>query len=299
MRKRKMMTVLFLSIFAGICPAAVTAAPYAKPFKIVASFYPVYIMTLNVIRGVPGASVTCLATPMTGCLHDYSLTTGDMRALEDAQLVAVNGAGMEPFLEKIAQQFPHLTVTELASGIPLIEDPDGGGPNPHVWVNPRDAAVAVRNLAGALAKADPAHADLYRQNAADYISKLEKLAQEMHAALDRYRGTPVVMLHESFAYLARELGLRVVAVIQHDPGSEPGAGDLIEAISQIKLTGARIIFSEPQYSDRAAQTIAREAGVSLYELDSAVTGPEEAGAYLDAMKKNVEVLKTALVPSDI
>src|SRR3989339_1276626 len=79
-----------------------------EEIRIVASFYPMYIMTRNVVKDVPGVTVSSLAPSMTGCLHDYALTTADMKSLAGANVFVGNGAGMEAFLERIAAQYPHI-----------------------------------------------------------------------------------------------------------------------------------------------------------------------------------------------
>ena len=81
--------------------------------RIVASFYPVYITALNVAGGIPGVTVEDLVPAFAGCLHDYALTTQDMKKLSGADILIVNGAGMESFLENAAARFPRLTIVRL------------------------------------------------------------------------------------------------------------------------------------------------------------------------------------------
>lgn len=65
--------------------------------KIVTSFYPIYIETLNVTKGIDGVVVENMTKPQTGCLHDYQMTPADMKKLENADVFIANGAGMESF----------------------------------------------------------------------------------------------------------------------------------------------------------------------------------------------------------
>ena len=104
MNKHIFRTILYLFLplvfFSGITgPLRTAGAVEIKTIKIVASFYPMYIMAKNVTRDVPGVSVENLTPPMTGCLHDYTVTTNDMKKLADAQVFVANGAGMESFLD--------------------------------------------------------------------------------------------------------------------------------------------------------------------------------------------------------
>lgn len=260
--------------------------------RVVTSFYPVYIATLNVTAGVEGTEVHNLAAPHVGCLHDYQLTTADARELSEAKLLLANGAGMETFLDKIRAQNPALKIVEVSEGIPLI---DG---NAHVWVSPNLAARQVDNIAAALSAADAANADRYASNAAAYKAKLSDLAQRMKTGLAPFAGAPVIALHDALPYFARDFGLDIVGVIDREPGHEPRAKELAANVDLVRSRGVKAILSEPQYSDKAAQTIARETGARVISVDPVATGPsdptEARGAYLRAMEKNLETLQDAL-----
>ncbi len=268
------------------------AAAAQRKMRVVTSFYPLYIMALNVCKDVPGLELTNLTPPVTGCLHDYALTTTDMRKLEKADILVANGAGMESFLLKTAGRYPRLKIVELARGIPLIKDK--AGPNPHVWVSVAQAITEVRNLAAFMARVDGGHASVYRKNSADYIARLEVLRQEMHARLGAYQGRAIVTFHEAFPYFAEEFGLKIAGVIEREPGSAPNAKELAETIGIIKKLRVKALFTEPQYPTAAADAIARETGLRLHQLDPAVTGPETPDAYLEIMRKNLAVLQEAL-----
>jgi zinc transport system substrate-binding protein len=263
-----------------------------EPLRIVTSFYPVYVAALNVTAGVSGVTVFNLASPHIGCLHDYQLTAGDVRRLADADTLLVNGAGMEPFLGKVAQQSPKVRVVEVSEGIPLLEG------NPHVWVSLEGARRQTDNIAAALAAADPDRADAFRANAAAYNAALTALEEKMRTALAPYAGTPIVTFHEAFPYFARDFGLDLAGVIEREPGAEPSARELADTVKLVRARQVKALFAEPQFPDQSAQVVARETGVRVYSLDPVVTGPSDPaaarGAYLQAMEKNLEVLQEAL-----
>ena len=264
-------------------------------FHIVTSFYPMYIATLNITQGIDGVTVTNMTKPQTGCLHDYQLMTEDMKTLEKADAFVINGAGMESFLDKVIKQQKSLKVIDASKGIDLLKD--GDEENPHVWLSVTDAIAQVKNIAEQLKAADPKHADAYEKNAATYIKKLEALKTEMHAALDTVPNKDIVTFHEAFPYFAKEFGLNIISVVEREPGTEPTPAELQETIEQVKALPVKVLFTEPQYSPSAAETIARETGAKIYTLDPIVTGEanEQAlNAYIDTMKKNMETLKTAL-----
>ena len=264
-------------------------------FHIVTSFYPMYIATLNITQGIDGVTVTNMTKPQTGCLHDYQLMTEDMKTLEKADAFVINGAGMESFLDKVIKQQKSLKVIDASKGIDLLKD--GDEENPHVWLSVTDAIAQVKNIAEQLKAADPKHADAYEKNAAAYIKNLEALKTEMHAALDTVPNKDIVTFHEAFPYFAKEFGLNIISVVEREPGTEPTPAELQETIEQVKALPVKVLFTEPQYSPSAAETIARETGAKIYTLDPIVTGEanEQAlNAYIDTMKKNMETLKTAL-----
>ena len=284
-----------LSIFFMACSlvSVGNAASETKDIKIVASFYPMYIMAKNVAKDVSGVSVQNLTPPLTGCLHDYTVTTNDMKKLADAQVFVANGAGMESFLDKIIAQHPNIRIIQLAEGIPLIKGEGNEGDNPHLWVSISNAIIQVKNLGKAMGEFDPRHRELYAKNTANYVAKLEALRQKMHSELVPYKGRPIITFHEAFPYFAQEFGLTIAAVVEREPGSEPSAKELADTIELVKKNGIPALFSEPQYPSSAAQAIARETGAKVYVLDPAVTGPDDYDAYINIMEKNLTVLKKA------
>ena len=268
----------------------------AEPFRIVTSFYPMYVATINITDGVDGVEVYNMTKPQTGCLHDYQLMTEDMKTLEKADAFVINGAGMEDFMDKVTEQQKKLKVIDASRGIELIHD-DEEGDNPHVWLSVTDAITQVRNIADQLKEADPAHAAAYEKNAVAYIEKLSSLKSEMHAALDNVPHKDIVTFHEAFPYFAKEFNLNIIGVVEREPGTEPTPTELQETIERVNALPTKVLFTEPQYSPAAAETIARETGAKIYTLDPVVTGeatPAAKNAYIDTMKKNMKTLQEAL-----
>jgi len=261
---------------------------------ILASFYPMYISTLNVAQGVPGLKVVNMTKPQTGCLHDYQLTPQDMKTLSTAWVFVVNGGGMEAFIDKAVKQQPMLKIIDASKGIELIKGDGEEGDNPHVWVSVSCAILQVKNVADGLAAADTANAAKYQANAAAYIVKLEALKTKMHKGLANIVSRDIITFHEAFPYFAKEFNLHIAAVIEREPGSEPSAGEFAKTIKTIKSHNVKALFAEPQYPAKAAQTIARETGLKVYTLDPAASGPDSKDAYLRIMESNLVQLQAAL-----
>jgi zinc transport system substrate-binding protein len=261
---------------------------------IAASFYPMYIFTLNVAKDVPNVKVISMTKPMAGCLHDYSITTNDMKTLDSAQVFVTNGADMESYMDKVTEQMPNLKVIESSKGIELIKSEGDEGDNPHVWVSISNAITQVKTIGEQLATLDPNNAGKYKVNTDIYIKKLEVQREKMHKSLDTIVNRDIITFHEAFPYFAKEFNFNIVGVIEREPGSAPSAKELQESVEQVKKLNVKALFAEPQYPAKSAETIATETGTKVYTLDPAVTGPMEEDAYINIMESNLKVLEEAL-----
>ena len=265
--------------------------------KIVTSFYPMYLDVMNITRGVEGVEVVNMTPPQTGCLHDYQLTPEDMKTLETADIFVVNGLGMESFLDKVTEARPDLKIINASDTpdiVPIMED---GVPNPHVWTSITYSIAQVKNISSKLCELDPSRADKYKRYTLDYVDELTTLRDEMHISMDMLPNKDIVTFHEAFPYLAAEFGLKIVAVIEREPGTEPTPQELAETIEQINALPVKVIFTEPQYSPKAAETIARETDAKIFPLDPIVTGeakPENLLDYVERMMTNMITLVKAL-----
>ncbi len=164
-----------------------------------------------------------------------------------------------------------------------------GSVNGHAWVSPKAAALMTRTIAQGLALQDPSHAREFRFNAEQYSKKLEALAQEMTDWVSRARNKKCLAFHDILAYLARDIGLTLIGVIESHPGLEPSPRDMVRLIKILREQRVAAIFSEPQYSDKVVKVLSRESGVPFFELDPVATGKPAADTYEKSMRKNLEV----------
>lgn len=292
-----MLVMVLLTLVLAGCGGQEAQKDKEGEFVIVTSFYPMYIDVLNITDGVDGVKVVNMTKPQTGCLHDYQLTTEDLKTLESADAFVVNGAGMESFLEKVTSQQKDLKLIEASKSEKINFLKDGEEENPHVWLSVTYAIEQVKAITSQLCEADPQHEKQYKDNAMAYVEKLINLREEMHGELDSLPHKDIVTFHEAFPYLAKEFRLNIVSVVEREPGTEPTPKELEDLIGEVKEMPVKVLFTEPQYSPAAAETIARETGARLYKLDPVVTGeatPAAKDAYIDAMRENMKVLKEAL-----
>ncbi len=297
----KRLTALILAVMSMLSIIALTGCTAVEnkkngdnTYTIVTSFYPIYVFTKNVIGDIPGVELINMTEPQTGCLHDYQLIPADLKTLERADAFVINGAGMEAFMDKVIKQQPDLDIIEASKGIELLKD-DNGEENPHVWVSISGAVTEVKNIAEGLAASDTKNAAAYRENADRYAKLLEQQREKMHQQLDGFKNKDIVTFHEAFPYFAKEFGLDIVSVVEREPGTEPSAGELAGLIDKIRDTKVKVLFAEPQYSQKSADSIAKETGAKVYMLDPVATGEKDAPAdsYIKAMDENLKVLVEA------
>ena len=264
----------------------------SNEFIIVTSFFPIYIIAKNAAYNIDGVKVVNMTPVHTACLHDYSVTTEDMKNLEMADIFLINGAGMETFTDKVSERYPNLKTVELSKDIPLIDGMDGK--NPHIWMSVNNAISMVKTCVEALCRADIKNELLYKKNGDSYIKELSNLKADMDESLKSFRGEKIITFHEALSYFARDYGLIISAVVEHNSGAEPSAKELADLIDTVRRLGIKYLFAEPQYlsspSSSSAEIIAKETGAKVFILDSAVAGADERDAYIKAMKKNCSVL---------
>lgn len=296
---KKLLTLLLLVTLLAL-PAATLGE------TIVTSFYPIYLFALNLTQGVEELTVTNLAAPGTGCLHDYQLQTGDMKTLSQAQVFLINGAGMESYLENVFDTFPELPVVDASAGIPLLDaqghnhgaEETDHAVNAHLWLDASNAMRMVENLSTGLCSAFPEHADAITANCAAYTARLQALDTELREGLSVLPRREIITFHEAFPYFAKAYGLTVAAVVNREPGESLSPAQLAQLVTTVRELDTPPLFVEPQYDDLAARTLATETGAPVYTLDPVVTGPEDSADllthYETVMRQNMDVLRQAL-----
>lgn len=262
--------------------------------NIVTSFYPVYIATLNITDGVDNVTVTNLTDNVTGCLHDYTLTTEQMVKLSNCDAFVINGAGMENFIDKVVANYSNLNVIDSSKGISLIYDEEHDETNSHIFASVSNHILQVKNITEELCKIDSVHKNEYEENRDKYIAELEKLHKDITECTSNIDNKNIVTYHEAFDYFAREYDLNVVATIEEEHGKMPSAKEVAELTEKIKSQNVKAIFVEPDSSLKLAETISKETGAKIYTLNPVTSGNKTKTAYIDIMKGNIEVLKEAL-----
>lgn len=328
-----LLIILVVIIINLTSPKAVTKVISEKePLKVVTTFYPIYMIGLNIADHVDDIEVKSLTDLNTGCLHDYQLTTEDMKSISNADILVINGGGMEAFLEDIKVNYPDLTIVDASQGITMlnnkagtsseslvadnlssIEEHDTGEFNPHVWLNPTLYIKQIENVRdGLINYISSTYSDNeeftsnlkknINENSEVYINSVKVLEIQYDNSLQELlqvnglteNQLSAVIFHDSFAYLADRAGIQVAFTVPLDSDTALSAGDIAIIIDAVKKDQIKYLFTEEQFSDSIAEQIAAETDAKVYIIDSVVTGDGAIDSYVKAMQKNLEVIESAL-----
>lgn len=301
-----------------------------ESFVITASFYPVYIAALNVAGDIDGVEVRNLTQPQTGCLHDYQLTTEDMKAMADSDVLLINGGGIESFVSKVAKTYPKLSIINLSASFAEFpeedeeeedhdhedsahedadhedadhdHDHDHGEKNSHFWMDIELYRKEVESMEEGLSIRDPVHADQYKKNAEAYLKKLESLQSEEAELKETLSGKKVVVFHEAFLYLAEDLDMQVTMTMDLDEERQVSAGEVRQVLDALALSDDKIIFAERTYGEEMGDRMTEEASATVIYLDP-LTRPKdgqesEQDGYLLAMQENFDQIRTTLLGAE-
>ncbi len=237
-----------------------------------------------------------LMVPPGASVEIYEPTPRQIQFVSQAQLLVLNGLGLEFWAGNVARGSGNakLVVLDTSEGVKgLIKSEEGGGSNPHIWLDPTKARVQVEHIRDALARVDPAGAEDYRTRAAKFIDQLSALDKELTDRIRTWRYKQFIAMHPAWVYFAERYGLEQVASIEEFPGKEPSPRELAEIARTARSLQARAIFAEPQLDPRAAQAIAREAGKEVLPLDD-LGGVQGRATYAELMRYSVGEMEKAL-----
>jgi ABC-type Zn uptake system ZnuABC Zn-binding protein ZnuA len=235
--------------------------------------------------------------------HAFEPRPQDVAALTDADLVLINGLGLEetllPLLENASSV---VTVSDGINALPFAGEHDGeeGGLDPHVWQDPNNVIVWANNIADAFAKADPSHADEYVSNAEAYIAELTALDAwivEQVAQVPEVN-RKIVTDHTAFGYFAARYGFEQVGAVipSLSTGASSSAQELAALEDAIHTSGVKAIFVGSTVSPDMSRRVADDTGIRLVTLYTGSLSEPNGGAetYLAFMRYNVNALVEAL-----
>jgi ABC-type Zn uptake system ZnuABC Zn-binding protein ZnuA len=237
--------------------------------------------------------------------HEYEPTPDDAKALANAQLIIINGVGLEAWLEKLIKNSDTKgPIVDTSQGVTLRKGEDENGKredDPHIWHSVPNVIIMANNIRDGLSKADAANAEAFKANAAVYVTKLSELDQTIKAQIATIPAAQrkLVTNHDTLGYYAERYGLQFVGAVipSMDTHFQSSAKELAELAQKIKAQNVKAIFTESSINPALAQQIAKEAGVKVVTgLYGDTLGPVGSGAdTVDGMlKHNTDLIVTGL-----
>lgn len=310
---------LLMAILSLACSGCMTGerqvlqtAPESSLLKIYTTVFPVYDFT----KKIGGDKVIVEnIMPLGASPHAFEPSTRLVAALSKARLIIKNGAGLEPYMDKLAATLPQeVTIVDSSQGIQLLQlHPEAEPPletpghqeehrhgeyDPHIWLSPQNALKQGENILHALQEIDPEHKEYYLQNYESFRQKISELDSAYRETLLRCAKKEIIVTHAAFAYLCRDYGLTQVSIMGINAESEPTPGKMRNIVQFIRAKGITHIYFEPMESSKAAQTIAAEAKIQVLPLNpfGGITALEQESGedYFSLMKKNLESLRKGL-----
>ncbi len=329
---RRPAAVLALAVLAAAVLARAQAAAAETPRaqaaaaetpRVVVSILPVHSLVAAVMEGLgaPHLLIRGGASP-----HDASLRPSDARALSAAELVIWVGPGLEAFLDRplgvlageartialgeapglrrlglrAGGAFEPHGATDAAATERRRSDAEDGheAVNPHLWLDPENAARIVRIAAQALSELDPANAAAYGANARRLEAELDDLDRALRERLAPVAHVPYVVFHDAYAYLEARYGLRAMGAVTVNPAVPPGARRLAALRRRMVETGAACLFAEPRFRPALVAAVIEGTGARAGTLDplgaDIAPGPE---AYFALMRALADDLLACLKPA--
>ena len=276
---------------------ALAAAPLhaEERLNVVASFSILADFVKNV--GGDRVHVTSLVGP-NGDIHVFAPAPQDAKTIAAAQLVVINGLGLEGWLPRLLQSSGSKAVIVTASkGIDPLKL--GSEADPHAWQSVANAKIYVANVRDALVQFDAADADYFRQNAERYLAELDALDREVRDEVARIppERRKVISTHRAFGYFEKTYGIAFIAPLGVSTETEPSARDVAAIIAQVRKDKIPAVFLENISDDRLVRRIAEETGAKLGGTlfsDSLTDEKGPAPTYIALVRHNIKALTSAL-----
>lgn len=280
----------------------------AKKLNVITSVSPI----TNIVKNVGGEKIELSGLVPEGVnSHTLELVPSDVVKVNDADLVIIDGLGLETNVEDVVDEAydtkPNLQILKLGDNTITPDQyifdfsfpEETGDPNPHLWLNVAYAMKFANLTRDKLMDIDPANADYYGENTDRYITKLNDLDQGIMHAVQSVpeQNRKLLTYHDSWAYFAPRYGMVVIGAVQPSDFGQPTPREVAKLIDQIKAENVPAIFGSEVFPTEVVDQIAKEANVKIVSTLSDDDLPGDAGepqnSYVGMMLEN---MKNMLVP---
>ena len=309
--KTRLLTLTLIAIVATGCGSAGDTGGSSDQVRVAASISVIG----DLAEEVTGDRAEVFTIVPAGAdVHTFEPSPSDAQKISESEVVFQNGLGLEEWMNGLVESAGggNARVVELGGGLETLEEDHGhdeeaahedeehaagehsdehAGGNPHLWLDVHNAERYVEKIQDTMVEVDPEGAEAYRANTEEYLADLEELdayVEEKAASIPENR-RKLVTFHDAFPYFAEAYGFELVDVILQNPEAEPSGREAAELVRKIEEQNVPAVFTEPQFNQGVADTIAEEANVGVYELYSdALVDDPDADSYEAMMRTNID-----------
>lgn len=264
--------------------------------RVLCSVFPVQAIAAQLLMGT-GIQNDLLLPADMGCPHHYALTPTDMKKVEEARVLLLNGLGFEPFIDRITQSASVITI-EAAQGFEPLPVADGEPVNPHVFTTPKGLSHMTMRLAEGLSRILPAQEVTIKDNSRKFLAQVAVQGAQWEAAA-QLASRPVLLAQDSLDYLAQDLHLQVLAHLESGDTPNLSAKEMLDLIALIHDKHPAAILTDSQQPSPTAETLGRETNLPIIGLDTLARGPNPLpdGYIVRVLADNLAALRAGLPPN--
>ena len=239
-------------------------------------------------------------------VHTFQPSPSDVEKIQSADLIIANGLSLDGWIGSLIEAAGKGEADTLLLGEGLDQESGWvylsnaetpGTFDPHIWLDPKGAALYVQRIADHVSRNAPDLAQRIAATSADGITKINAIDADLavdFAAIDPDQ-RKIVTMHDAFGYFARAYEIEIVGVAVASPGQDPSAQEIRALIDAIRAAGVTALFSEVQLPSKVLDQIAAETGATvLQDLYSDALGASPADSYLGVMRTNADAILGAL-----
>ena len=262
-----------------------------EKINVVASFFPVY----DLVKRVGGDKVEVSNLTQTGDAHSFEPGIKDMENISKSDLLAINGAGFEGWIDQIKSSQPDLKILDLSEGLDLIEV--DGHTDPHTWLSVKNPQLMLEKIKDKLIEIDKKNESYYNENYQKALEEFKTVENKYDQELSKYKGRAFIAPHAAFNYLLQEYDLEQVGIEGINSVNEPNAARMKEIVDIMKNKNINTVFYEYGQSDKIAQTIAEEVNGKVLPISTleVITQKDVDNGmdYIKLLEMNLENLVTS------
>lgn len=262
--------------------------------KICTTFYPEYLIVNNLTEGVTNVEITNITSNIKGCIHDYVLTTSDMKNIVDSDILILNGADMEGFIYNYINQNKSINFIDSSIGTKKIINEDTNETNSHIYLDVENYIIQLNNIYKGLINLSftDYEKDIIKDNKDSYIKKLNEL-ERYSQKLNNLKPSSVILSHDSFEYIIKNYNINIINILEEEHESEISSKTIASIINTNKKKKINAIFVSEDFDISRIKNLIDETKINVYVL-SAITSKETNKDYIELMKQNIDIIYNAL-----